>query len=283
MINILPMNAAFANLILFLTIGSFALPEGGTLCKRVDKVESTQKEEEEDIYEVQVKGVGIDRFSKSPIVLLYESKNSKIVPIWIGYSEAQSINMVLNGQVPPRPLTHDLIRNIIQSLNGKVKRITVTEVKNNTFYAIITVVVGDGKEIKIDSRPSDAIAIALRTKSPIYISKEILDMAVSIPFQQQPFQDVLWNKVGVSVQNLDEGLSEFFKVKKGVLVSDIRDDSPAQKSLKRGDVIVSANGKVIEDVEALEKIVAESDSIEFEIIREEKKEKIKILRLTETE
>ena len=105
-----------------------------------------------------VYGVSFDIVGKQPIVLLKTQDGNKFLPIWIGHPEAAAILMKLQGSAPPRPMTHDLLTSILEQLETEVVRITVTELRENTFYARITLV-QDGQEIEIDSRPSDAIAI----------------------------------------------------------------------------------------------------------------------------
>ena len=106
-------------------------------------------------------GVSFDMVGKQPIVLLKTADGNKFLPIWIGHPEAAAILMKLQGAATPRPMTHDLFTEILGQLEARVVRIAVTELRENTFYALITVAV-NGTEIDIDSRPSDAIALAVR-------------------------------------------------------------------------------------------------------------------------
>src|SRR5439155_8997793 len=115
------------------------------------------------MYEMVIYGVSFDLVGKQPIVLLKTAEGNKFLPIWIGHPEAAAILMKLQGASTPRPMTHDLVTDIIGQLDAQVVRITVTELKENTFYASITVQ-QNGSEIEIDSRPSDAIALAVRAE-----------------------------------------------------------------------------------------------------------------------
>ena len=119
-------------------------------------------------------GVSFDMVGKQPIVLLKTVDGNKFLPIWIGHPEAAAILMRLQGQEPPRPLTHDLVCSIIESLGAEVDHVTVTELRDSTFYARITLV-RNGAEIEIDSRTSDAIAIALRADAQIFAEDEVID------------------------------------------------------------------------------------------------------------
>ena len=125
--------------------------------------------------EMQLGGLGFDPKNMSPIVLLRDMEERNFLPIWIGMFEAAAIAMELQDFSPPRPMTHDLLTKIIGELNGKVNKIIINEIVDNTFYAIIEVKAPDKEEIiKIDSRPSDAIALAVRTHVPIFVSEGVM-------------------------------------------------------------------------------------------------------------
>jgi hypothetical protein len=119
-------------------------------------------------------GVSFDMVGKQPIVLLKTAEGNRFLPIWIGHNEAAAILMKLQGATTPRPLTHDLVTEILGQLDAQVVRIIVTELRENTFFAEITVQ-QDGAEIQIDSRPSDAIALALRADAPIYAADDVIE------------------------------------------------------------------------------------------------------------
>jgi len=118
-------------------------------------------------------GVSFDVIGKQPIVLLKTMEGNKFLPIWIGHPEAAAILIKLQGTKLPRPMTHDLLTNVIGRFEAELARITVTELKDSTFYAKLTLL-KDGAEIDIDSRPSDALALAVRTEAPIYASTELI-------------------------------------------------------------------------------------------------------------
>jgi uncharacterized protein len=126
------------------------------------------------MHEMVIYGVSFDLVGKQPIVLLKTADGNKFLPIWIGHPEAAAILMKLQGASTPRPMTHDLVTDIIGQLDAQVVRITVTELKENTFYASITVQ-QNGSEIEIDSRPSDAIALAVRADAPIFAAEEVIE------------------------------------------------------------------------------------------------------------
>ena len=118
-------------------------------------------------------GVSFEPIGKQPIVLLKTSDDDKFLPIWIGHAEAAAILMKLQGASPPRPMTHDLFTEVISELQGEVVKVEVTELRENTYHARITIV-QDGKEVEIDSRPSDAIALAVRCEARIFASEEVI-------------------------------------------------------------------------------------------------------------
>ena len=124
--------------------------------------------------EMVLYGVSFDLVGKQPIVLLKTADGNKFLPIWIGHPEAAAILMKLQGAATPRPMTHDLVTDMLSQLDAQVVRIAVTELKENTFYARITVQ-QNGSEIEIDSRPSDAIALAVRAEAPIFAAQEVID------------------------------------------------------------------------------------------------------------
>ena len=124
--------------------------------------------------EVKVRGLLVDPTTNSPIVLLKDVKSEAMLPIWVGPFEANSIATEIEKVAPQRPMTHDLLRNAIRQLGGAVERVTVTELRDNTFYALIEIRVRD-EVVLVDARPSDAIALALRVDCPIFIRDEVME------------------------------------------------------------------------------------------------------------
>lgn len=130
------------------------------------------------LVQVTVKGLAIDERSKSPVVILAEVGGERAVPIWIGPAEASAIAMEIAGKKFQRPLTHDLMVTIIEGLKGKVARVVIADLKENTYYATIFVE-RKGELVSIDARPSDSIALALRTKAQILIADRLLNTQVA--------------------------------------------------------------------------------------------------------
>jgi hypothetical protein len=133
--------------------------------------------------QMQIYGVSFDMVGKQPIVLLKTADGNRFLPIWIGHPEAAAILMKLQGASTPRPMTHDLLNDVLESVDAKCERVAVTELRDNTFYASITLSV-NGTEIEIDSRPSDAIALAVRCQAPIYAADEVIEES-SIEFEHE--------------------------------------------------------------------------------------------------
>jgi len=132
---------------------------------------------------MQIYGVSFDMVGKQPIVLLKTAEGNRFLPIWIGHPEAAAILMKLQGAATPRPMTHDLLNDLLEQFDAKCERVSVTELRDNTFYASITISV-NGSEVEIDSRPSDALALAVRTEAPIFVAEEVIEES-SIEFEQE--------------------------------------------------------------------------------------------------
>lgn len=148
--------------------------------------------------EMKVAGIALEAASRSPIILLRDATERRQLPIYIGQEQARAIVSVLENQTPPRPLTHDLMVNLLEEWGMVVDRVVIHSLQDNTFYAILTVRQGEVKK-EIDARPSDAIAIALRTRSPIWVMEEVLADA-SMPVdrdadeaESKAFRDFLSN------------------------------------------------------------------------------------------
>jgi bifunctional DNase/RNase len=126
--------------------------------------------------EMSIKGLMMDPITSLPIIILRDKEGQRVLPIWVGPAEAQAIAMQIENVPTQRPMTHDLLKNVIEDLKASVEKIVVCDLKDNTFYALIYLSVG-GEAVVVDSRPSDAIALALRTKSPIYVEEQVIDSA----------------------------------------------------------------------------------------------------------
>ena len=151
--------------------------------------------------EMTIKGLMIDPITNMPIIILRDQEGQRILPIWVGVFEANAIALQIENVQTPRPMTHDLLKNIIDDLSAQVERIVVTELKENTFYARIHLR-KNGHSIEVDARPSDAIALALRTRSPIFVEEAVIQNARSVENSRESSMDV------TRLQKWLEGLSE---------------------------------------------------------------------------
>jgi uncharacterized protein len=128
--------------------------------------------------EMTVKGLIIDPITSMPIVILRDKEGQRVLPIWVGGFEANAIMVQLENIPTPRPMTHDLLKNVIHDLKADILKIVVSDLKENTFYALIYLKV-NGEAVAVDARPSDAIALALRSRAPIFVEDKVIDHARS--------------------------------------------------------------------------------------------------------
>ena len=128
---------------------------------------------------MSIKGLMLDPVSNSPIVVLKDENEKFFLPIWVGIFEANAIALQLESIATPRPMTHDLLRNMIAELDARVTRIVINDLRDSTFFAQIGLTTG-GRTLELDARPSDAIALALRTEAPIFVAQSVLEQAQTI-------------------------------------------------------------------------------------------------------
>ncbi len=131
--------------------------------------------------EMTIKGLMVDPITNMPIIILRDKDGQKVLPIWVGIFEANAIALQIENVATPRPMTHDLLKNIITDLDAMVEKIVVSDLKENTFYAMIHIRVGRHL-VAVDARPSDAIALALRAKAPIFVEDAVIDNAKTVDF-----------------------------------------------------------------------------------------------------
>ena len=148
-----------------------------------------------------ISGLAVDPVTKNPIVILKEIDGERTLPIWIGFLEATAIASELEGIQFSRPMTHDLLKNIMDTVNIKIDKIEVCDLRNNTYYALIHISYNE-KTITIDARPSDALALSLRVEAPIFVEEKVIDKSKEIDLQAEPddkteegkkWQDILEN------------------------------------------------------------------------------------------
>jgi len=128
---------------------------------------------------MKIKGLMIDPITNMPIIILRDTRGEAVMPIWVGIFEANAIALELEKVITPRPMTHDLLRDVIKSLGASIDRVAVTDLKDNTFYALIHMT-HNGRKFNVDARPSDAIALALRAHAPIFVDTNVIELAKKI-------------------------------------------------------------------------------------------------------
>lgn len=151
---------------------------------------------------MKVTGLTIDPFTSMPIIILKDEEERNVLPIWIGLIEASAIATELEKIQLSRPMTHDLLRNILQALGVEVNRVAVTDLADNTFYARIYLQ-HNGRDIELDARPSDAIAVALRTKAPIFVEKTVVDKSRKIDLSKDTDEELKKQKWAEILENLN--------------------------------------------------------------------------------
>ncbi len=225
--------------------------------------------------ETKIKTLMLDPNTQSPIVVLETVTDKKLLPIWIDVPEARAIALELEHVATPRPLTHDLIRNIIQGLGATLQRVTITDLRNNTYFAVLFLGL-KGQDLQIDARPSDAIAVALRMKAPIYASTQVLAKSKSLPALNTPPARELQKRLGIQAQDLTVEVAALLDIsfQKGVLVVDVAKGSSAMDAgIQRGDVITKANDQAIQSAHELEALVQSKkpeSRIKLEVIKKGK-------------
>jgi hypothetical protein len=239
---------------------------------------SVSKETPASFIEMEVKGVRLDPLGQNPVVILVDREERRALAIWIGPVEASAIERELNRVTTPRPMTHDLFHSVLGRMKAKVKEIKITDLKEQTYYALIVLVL-DKERVEIDARPSDAIILALKSQAAISVATKVLEQqGISLTGRMS-----LSERSGIRVQELTPSLAtQFnFKGKKGVLVSEVIAGSPAETAgLKAGDIIVKINsretGKIQEFEEAFSSM-KEGDSVRLTIFSEDNISEITLL------
>ena len=198
---------------------------------------------------VELSTVGLDGRTGTPIVVLRDPESGGVLPIWVGVMEAQAIALALHGVVPPRPMTHDLMASLIAELRADVEEVVVTDLRNNTYFGMVRLkVAGDRKIRDLDSRPSDALALALRTGAPIRVARKILAMSPEFEFIAPDGPNQVVQALGMTVVVATPPLRKQFRLgdRQGIVVTSAYGQA-RDKGVRRGDLIVDVNGKMVEE------------------------------------
>jgi uncharacterized protein len=205
------------------------------------------REKEQTELEMEVRSVGFDDASHAPVVVLQDHDRKIALPIWIGPAEAQSIAMQIEGINPPRPMTHDLVKTILDDAGVELQRVLIQELKGSTYYASIFLHSGR-RDWQVDSRPSDAIALAVRFHKPIFVATALMKGDGTITLQRAEAAGTTIKFSGVTVQNLSAELADYFQLPpgRGVLVADVGSGAPP--GLQRGDIVLEVEGAAVTGV-----------------------------------
>ncbi len=223
----------------------FVLPPQGLAAKQPSSTVAAPQE----LLQVKILRLIIDPSSNQPVVFLTDLREERALLVWIGPCEANAMNAEMEGTKHPRPQTHDLLQGVIQKMKGKVQKIIITHSKDGVYYAAL-VLERDGTTIEIDARPSDSMVLALKAKAPVFAARKLFQ-EMSVPLKEEKGAE---DQYGITAQEMTSSLAQSFafKLSGGVLVSDVRTGSPAEKDgLQRGDIIAEIGGEAIPDLKSL--------------------------------
>ena len=226
--------------------------------------------------EMEVKGVKLDPLGQSPVVILADKEGRKALPIWIGLLEADAIDKELRNVTSPRPMTHDLLYSILGKAQGKVKEVRIVDLKNQTYYARLFLTLSE-KLVEIDARPSDAIIIALKSKTPVFVLATILQ-AQGIALSTKDMGE----RYGIRIQELTPSLASHFRFNgQGVLVAEVVAGSPSDTSgIKKGDIITKVDTKEVSSVKELEEIfdsLEDGSPVRLKLFRDDQFQEVNLL------
>jgi uncharacterized protein len=200
---------------------------------------------EDDYLTVELATVGLDLQTQTPVVLLREAQSGLVVPLLVGVPEAQAIMRWLHGVEVPRPMTHDLMASLLATLGGVVEEVVVHDIRDNTYHAFIRLHGEEnGNVYEVDSRPSDALALALRTGAPIRVADHLLGELPEFDFLAPEGEEQVVRTIGITVVAPTDELEQEFDLpaRTGLVVIDASGEA-AQKGLRRGDLIIEVNGR----------------------------------------
>jgi bifunctional DNase/RNase len=202
-----------------------------------------------ELLQVKIQRLTVDPSSHQPVVLLTDLQEERALLIWIGPCEANAMNAVMEGIKPPRPQTHDLLREVIQKMKARIQKVVITHSQDGIYFANL-VLEREGKAIEIDARPSDSMVLALKVRAPVFVAKKMFQ-EMSVPLKEEREAEGLY---GITAQKLTSSLAQSFSFPstRGVLVSDVRAGTPAEKDgLQRGDIIAAIGEEATPDVKSL--------------------------------
>ena len=205
----------------------------------------------DDLIKVEVATVGIGLVSRNPVVVLNDPVSEKTMPVWVGSAEAQAIARSLFGVKSPRPMTHDLLADVVTALGGKVEEVVVSDSRDGVYYGRLHIRTRDKTLVDIDTRPSDAVALALRTGAPIRVKRQLLEQAPEIQVMPDEETPDFARALGLTVMSPNADVRKLFGLpsRDGVVVAEALGEA-RDAGLKRGDLIIDVNGKTPRDAQA---------------------------------
>lgn len=225
---------------------------------------------------VEVMRVGFDRTTDMPVVILRDKGETRAIPIWIGPFEARAIAMELEGAAAPRPMTHDLLKSILLGAGVVFEKVLVSELKEGTYYARIFLT-SAGNDFEVDSRPSDAIALALRFRKPILVARSLMEGGTALDLEDRS-EPMVKSVRGITVQEISQGLAASLGLPStdGVLVSDVSGSRNA--GLKRGDVILAIDSNPVTGVGIFQSMLAglEGQAVRLRVSRDGKEQVVEL-------
>ena len=205
----------------------------------------------DDLITVEVATVGIGLVSRVPVVILHDPVSDKTMPVWIGSSEADAIARSLFGVKSPRPMTHDLLAEMIKAMQGRVAEVLINDSKGGVYYGRIHILTREKKIVDVDSRPSDAVALALRTGAPIRVKHDLLASAPEVTVRADSETPDFARALGLTVVSPTPETRKLFSLpnRDGVVVVESLDEAD-EAGLRRGDLIIEVNGKTMKTAQA---------------------------------
>ena len=208
-----------------------------------------QGDADEDLVSVELSTVGFDRTTGAPIVLLRDPESGKVLPIWVGSAEARAIALALHGISVPRPMTHDLMAQLLSELQAEVAEVVVHDLRDSVYIGGVRLrAAGEEKLREVDSRPSDALALALRTGAPIRVARKVFTMAPEVDFIAPEGPNQIVRTLGITVVSPTQVQRKQFRLgeRAGVLVTSVSGRA-GDEGLRRGDLIVEVNGEAVQE------------------------------------
>ena len=234
-----------------------------------------------DLLAVDVKGVAMDPESQTPVLFLVDRDAERTLPLWIGRSEARAISLGLQGVTTPRPLTHNLTKRLLDLLDARVERVVISDLKGNTYYATLRLRAGR-KTWDVDSRPSDAVALALQFGAPVFLSRKLVEKGVLLDLRASSTELPLERMYGFAVRELTPGVARYFGFEgdEGVIVTEITGMGAAERAgLRKGDILVRLDRRRVEGMEDVQEALAgkkRSDAMRVDVYRKGKVLSLKI-------